>query len=92
MSAVPGVRDFQNCCWVIWRRVTPLCDGLEVQNYSDVIRAEVPRMRVLTTSELIAPDVAFEACDAFEPAETEPGICTRCGWLDDEHVAPAIAA
>jgi hypothetical protein len=45
-----------------------------------------------STSELSAPGVAFEACHTFDADLTEPGICTRCGWLDDEHVAPAIAA
>jgi hypothetical protein len=49
-------------------------------------------MPVPTSSELTAPDVAFEACDTFDADLTEPGICTRCGWLDDEHAAPAIAA
>jgi hypothetical protein len=45
-----------------------------------------------STSELTAPDVAYEACDTFDADLAEPGICTRCGWLDDEHTAPAIAA
>ena len=49
-------------------------------------------MRVQPTSELTAPGVAFEACPTFDAEETEPGICARCGWLDDEHVAAAIAA
>ena len=44
------------------------------------------------TSELAAPDVAFEACTTFDADLVEPGICTHCGWLDDEHTAPAIAA
>ena len=45
-----------------------------------------------STSELTAPGVAFEACDTFDGDVAEPGICSRCGWLDDEHGAPAIAA
>jgi hypothetical protein len=45
-----------------------------------------------STSDLTAPDVAFEACATFDADLAEPGICSRCGWLDDEHVAPAVAA
>ena len=39
----------------------------------------------LPTSELAAPDVAFEACDTFEADAAESPICAGCGWLDDEH-------
>ena len=42
-------------------------------------------MRALPASELTAPDVAFEACSAFDGDPSEPGICAGCGWLDDEH-------
>jgi hypothetical protein len=49
-------------------------------------------MRVLPTSELMAPDVAFEACETFDAEETEPGICAGCGWLDDEHTAVGVPA
>jgi hypothetical protein len=49
-------------------------------------------MRVLQISELIAPDVAFEACDAFDADLAEPGICAGCGWLDDEHPTTDIPA
>jgi hypothetical protein len=49
-------------------------------------------MRVQPTSELPAPDVAFEACAEFDADPVEPGLCARCGWLDDEHTAPAVAA
>ena len=45
-----------------------------------------------STSELTAPGVAYEACATFDADVTEPAICSTCGWLDDEHVAPAIAA
>ncbi|MGZ4713715.1 MAG: hypothetical protein ACXVJZ_13020 [Acidimicrobiia bacterium] len=45
-----------------------------------------------STSELAAPGVAYEPCPEFTASEAEPGICAHCGWLDDEHVAPAIAA
>jgi len=49
-------------------------------------------MRVLTASELTAPDVAFEACDAFDADTVEPAICAGCGWLLDEHRALDAAA
>jgi hypothetical protein len=42
-------------------------------------------MRVLTASELPAPDVAFEACTTFAADAVETEICTGCGWLLDEH-------
>jgi hypothetical protein len=44
-------------------------------------------MRVQTASELPAPDVAFEACAEFEADTAEPGLCSACGWLEDEHAA-----
>jgi len=49
-------------------------------------------MRVPTASELPAPDVAFEACTAFDADAAEPEICTGCGWLLDEHRALDAAA
>jgi hypothetical protein len=49
-------------------------------------------MRALPTTDLAAPDVAFEACHAFDPDLAEPAICAGCGWLDDEHAPPAVAA
>jgi len=42
-------------------------------------------MRAVPTSDLTAPDVAFEACATFDGDPTEPAICAGCGWLDDEH-------
>jgi hypothetical protein len=53
---------------------------------------EVTLMPALPTSDLSAPDVAFEACDAFAAEETEPGICADCGWLDDEHPTADVPA
>jgi hypothetical protein len=47
-------------------------------------------MRVLPASELPAPDVAFDACDAFEADPAEPGLCLDCGWLGDEHATHAV--
>ena len=49
-------------------------------------------MRVLPTNDLVAPDVAFEACPTFDADLTEPGICAGCGWLDDEHAAFGVPA
>jgi hypothetical protein len=49
-------------------------------------------MRVPPGSELPAPDVAFEVCDAFDADPTEPGLCAGCGWLGDEHGASDIPA
>ncbi|MGZ4734381.1 MAG: hypothetical protein ACXV8R_02160 [Acidimicrobiia bacterium] len=32
-----------------------------------------------------APSVAADRCGAFTADPDEPGICTTCGWLHDEH-------
>ncbi|MGZ4689455.1 MAG: hypothetical protein ACXVKA_14185 [Acidimicrobiia bacterium] len=32
-----------------------------------------------------APSVAVDRCGAFTADPDEPGICTTCGWLHDEH-------
>ena len=32
-----------------------------------------------------APSVSADWCGAFAGDPDEPGICTTCGWLRDEH-------
>jgi hypothetical protein len=32
-----------------------------------------------------APAVLADRCDTFAADLDEPGICTGCGWLRDEH-------
>jgi hypothetical protein len=32
-----------------------------------------------------APTVLADRCDTFTGDHDEPGICTGCGWLRDEH-------
>lgn len=48
-------------------------------------------MRARPSSELPAPDIAYEACDTFDADVAEPAICAGCGWLDDEHAAFGVA-
>ena len=33
-----------------------------------------------------APFVLADRCGAFAADIDEPGICTNCGWLHDEHL------
>lgn len=37
-----------------------------------------------------APFVLADRCGDFIPDPDEPGICTTCGWLHDEHPADAF--
>ena len=45
-----------------------------------------------TVTTLEAPLVLIDPCTGFSASAAEPGICAGCGWLDDEHAAPALAA
>jgi hypothetical protein len=42
-------------------------------------------------TEFDAPAVLADRCAAFAGDLDEPGICSTCGWLLDEH-AEAVAA
>jgi hypothetical protein len=33
-----------------------------------------------------APTVLFDRCTTFAATPDEPGICSTCGWLRDDHV------
>jgi hypothetical protein len=41
--------------------------------------------------EFDAPAVLAERCPDFAGDPDEPGICTTCGWLLDEHAEPVAA-
>lgn len=34
----------------------------------------------------LAPAVDWEPCPEFTADSVEPGVCTGCGWLEDDHV------
>jgi hypothetical protein len=57
---------------------TPPC------NYTRVIfrRALMQDLR----NDFDAPTVLADRCDSFTGDADEPGICTGCGWLRDEHI------
>jgi hypothetical protein len=37
-----------------------------------------------------APTVLLDRCDTFVADLEEPGVCTSCGWLVDEHPDTAL--
>ena len=48
---------------------------------------QVGELREFGESEIEAPAVLLEVCGEFVTGHDEAGICSRCGWLEDDHVA-----